>query len=73
MVHVGICPCEEGRGKPTTEFYIGDKPQIYCYGWTHNPDGDLGDAFECCKNCLDWAYGEQVQIDCSKAYKEVEE
>lgn len=54
MVHVKKCPCKEGRGKPTTEFYkIVDgkkKPQIYCYGWI-NPRYD--EPLECCKNCLD--------------------
>ena len=63
MVHVKKCPCEYGRGKPSTEFYIDGKPQIYCYGWTL---GDITDAPECCKNCLDWVYGEQPTIDFEK-------
>ena len=66
MVHVKKCPLyyKQGRGKPTTEFYkIVDgkkKPQIYCYGWI-NPRYD--EPLECCKNCLDWVYGEQLERD----------
>lgn len=67
MVHVKKCPCEYGRGKPSTEFYIDGKPQIYCYGWTLDSDGDIDAAPECCKNCLDWAHGEQPMIDLEKA------
>ena len=60
MVHVKKCPCKNGRGKPTTEFYKDDKPQIYCYGWI---DLYNDEPLECCKNCDDWVYGEQCQID----------
>lgn len=33
IAHVRKCPYEYGRGKPTKEFKIDGKPQIYCYGW----------------------------------------
>ena len=70
MVHVKKCPCEYGRGKPTTEFYkIVDgkrKPQIYCYGWK---DVRTDDALQCCLDCDDFVYGEQCEKDFDK-YKE---
>lgn len=62
MVHVRICPCVYGRGKPSIEFYKDGKPQIYCYGWGHDKD-DISTALDCCKECKDWAYGEQPTID----------
>lgn len=64
MVHVRKCPCEYGRGKPTTEFYkIIDgerKPQIYCNGWH---DARTDDALQCCLDCADFVYGEQCEKD----------
>ena len=64
MVHVKKCPYEKGRGNPTTEFYkIVDgkrKPQIYCLGWI---DSMTDEPLEVCKNCKDWAYGEQCEHD----------
>lgn len=46
MVNVKKCPCEHGRGKPTTEFYDNGKPQIYCMGWVNNYNDE---PLECCK------------------------
>lgn len=69
MIHT-ICKCECGRGKPTTEFYIDGKPQIYCYGWE---DGMTDEPLEICKNCPDWVYGEQCEIDFKKHLTEVSE
>lgn len=60
MVHVKRCPYKGGRGKPTTEFHIDGKPQIYCYGWI---DGMTNEPLEICKNCKDWVYGEQCEKD----------
>ena len=64
MVHVKKCPHKEGRGKPTTEFYKivdgKEKPQIYCLGWI---DLHYDEPLECCKNCADWAHGEQCEMD----------
>ena len=59
MVHVRKCPYGK-RGKPTTEFYIDGKPQIYCYGWI---DGMTDEALDICKSCKDWANGEQCDKD----------
>ena len=68
MVHVGICPCDLGRGKPSTEFCDKNgKPQIYCYGWGHDKD-DIDTAFDCCKECKDWVHGDQVEIDREKIW-----
>jgi hypothetical protein len=64
MVHVKKCPCKLGRGKPTTEFYKDGKPQKYCYGWM---DGMTDEPFEICKDCKDWVYGEQCEIDFEEA------
>lgn len=64
MVHVKKCPNPDGRGKPTTEFYIDGKPQIYCYGWQ---DAMTDEPLPECKVCQDWVYGEQCEIDFKKA------
>ena len=73
MVHVKKCPCEYGRGYPTTEFYkIVDgkkKPQIYCYGWK---DARTDDALQCCLDCDDFVYGEQCEKDYEKYKAESE-
>lgn len=66
MVHVKKCPLSIGRGKPSTEFYIDGKPQIYCYGWQ---DGMTDEPFSECKNCFDWVYGEQCEKDFENARK----
>lgn len=63
MVHVKKCPCEYGRAKPTTEFCINEKPQIYCMGWTLDEEGLPGNALDCCYQCKDWVYGEQFEKD----------
>lgn len=60
MVHVRKCPCEYGRGRPTTEFYKNDKPQIYCLGWT---DRMTDEPLEVCKNCKDFVHGKQIEYD----------
>lgn len=60
MVHVKKCPCKNGRGRPTTEFHINGKPQIYCYGWI---DRMTDEPLEVCRNCLDYVNGEQCEID----------
>lgn len=64
MVHVKKCPNPEGRGKPTTEFYIDGKPQIYCYGWF---DGMTDEPLQICKECPDWVDGEQCEKDFQEA------
>ena len=60
MVHVRKCPCEYGRGNPTTEFYRNGKPMIYCMGWI---DKMTDDPLPICKNCKDWYMGEQCEED----------
>lgn len=69
MVHVRKCSLGR-RGKSTTEFYKGDKPQIYCRGWVdlHN-DEPLPE----CKACADWVHGEQCEKDYEEWKKGVEE
>lgn len=68
MVHVRKCPCEYGRGKPTTEFYHNGKPQIYCYGWE---DKMTDEPLECCRNCKDFVSGEQFELDFEAHEKEM--
>ena len=63
MVHVRKCPCEYGRGNPTTEFYRNNKPMIYCMGWE---DKSTDEPLQTCKNCKDWYRGAQVEIDINK-------
>lgn len=63
MVHVKKCPFMK-RGKPSTEFYINDKPQIYCMGWI---DKMTDEPLSICKNCKDWNRGEQIEIDFRQA------
>ena len=58
MVHVRKCPCEYGRGRPTTEFYRNGKPMIYCMGWI---DKMTDDPLPICKNCKDWYMGMQCE------------
>ena len=60
MVHVRKCPCEYGRGRPTTEFYKNGKPQIYCHGWI---DQRNDEPMKICINCKDFAGGEQCEYD----------
>ena len=62
MVNVRNCPLGD-RGKPTTEFYVDGKPQIYCYGWI---DRMTDEPLKECQNCKDFVYGEQMQIDFAK-------
>lgn len=62
MVHVKKCPyCK--RGKASTEFYIGDKPQIYCYGWI-DPQND--EVIDVCKNCADHVSRAQEDLERSR-------
>lgn len=65
MVHTKRCPLGK-RGNPTTEFYIGEIPQIYCMGWI---DKRTAEAIKTCKNCLDWVHGEQCLKDFEAAKK----
>lgn len=58
---LGLTTNERGRGC-TTEFYIDDKPQIYCYG--RETDGG---TFRECVTCHNWALGEQCEKDFQKA------
>lgn len=65
MVHVKKCPLGRGRrSRPTTEFYINGKPQIYCMGWINMMTDD---PLENCKNCKDFVHGEQLEIDWEQA------
>lgn len=58
MVHT---KCSFGkRGKPSTEFYINGKPQIYCYGWIDQMNDEPLDE---CRICPDWVCGEQCEKD----------
>lgn len=66
MVHVKKCPCENGRGKPSTEFFDNGKPQIYCYGWFDNYNDE---PLECCKKCADWVNSEQCEKDFDEMLK----
>lgn len=59
MVHT-TCNREEGRGRPTTEFYKNGKPQIYCRGFY---DLMIDEPIEVCKNCPDFVDGEQCEND----------
>lgn len=49
MVHVKKCPLGK-RGRPSTEFYLNGKPQIYCYGWI---DKMTDEPIDECRKCLD--------------------
>lgn len=49
MVHVKKCPLGK-RGRPSTEFYIDGKPQIYCYGYVDAMNDELIPE---CENCAD--------------------
>lgn len=65
MVHVNKCPLvikhrTAQRGKPTTEFHIDGKPQIYCMGWM---DMYNDEPLPECKKCADFVYGEQIEKD----------
>ncbi len=59
MVHVRKCPLGK-RGRPTTEFHIDGKPQIYCYGWEDKMNDE---PLEECLNCADFVRGEQCELD----------
>ena len=60
MVHVKKCPCEYGRGKPTTEFHVNGRPMIYCMGWI---DMRTDEPLKICKVCSDWYMGKQIEKD----------
>ena len=68
MVHVKKCPCEYGRGRPTTEFYKDDKPQIYCMGWLDKMNDE---PLEICASCADFFQGEQCYQDFEHHRQEV--
>ena len=59
MVHVKRCPYGK-RGKPSTEFYKNDKPQIYCLGWV---DKKTDDPLLICRECDDWVHGNRCEQD----------
>lgn len=61
----------EAKRIPVTEFHDKNgKPWIYCYGY----EDRMGDEpLDECKNCLDWAYGEQMEKDFEKNKKELME
>lgn len=59
MVHTK-CKFELGRSRPTTEFYVNGKPQIYCVGWN---DLRTDETIDICKNCPDYVNGEQCAKD----------
>ncbi len=59
MVHTK-CSYEKGRGRPTTEFYLFGRPQIYCMGWI-DPMND--EPISVCKKCPDFVAGQQCAID----------
>lgn len=63
MVHVKKCPHGK-RGRPTTEFHINGKPQIYCMGWI---DLMYDEPLEVCKRCKDFVSGEQSEMDFEQA------
>lgn len=65
MVHVRKCPYGK-RSRPTTEFYIKGKPQIYCMGWI---DLMYDEPLDICKNCKDFVHGEQIEIDFKEALR----
>ena len=60
MIHVKKCPYKGGRGNPVTDFYVNEKPQIYCYGYVN---AETDEPIEMCKNCADFVYGKQHEID----------
>lgn len=59
MVHVKKCPYGK-RGRPSTEFYLDGKPQIYCFGWI---DLQTDDLVSKCKNCADHVSKAQADFD----------
>ena len=59
MVHVKKCPLGK-RGYPTTGFWKDGVPQIYCLGFVNN---STDEPLEECKQCKDFADGEQLEID----------
>lgn len=60
MVHVKRCPNPLGRGKPSTEFYKDENPQIYCYGWI---DMENEEPLDICKKCADYVDNAQHDLD----------
>ena len=58
MVHVKKCPYEK-RGKPSTEFYIDGKPQVYCMGLV---DKKTDESLKECKNCLDHVRNAEIDF-----------
>lgn len=67
-VHVRKCPYGN-RGKPTTEFEINGKPQIYCMGWVNSMNDE---ALPFCESCKDWYRGKQLEEDLKKAERKEE-
>lgn len=58
---------EEGiirRGEATIEWYDNNnKPQYYCRGYN---DSSTEEPLNTCKNCIDFVYGSQIEIDFKK-------
>ena len=60
MVHVKKCPLGRDKRRPSTEFYINGKPQIYCYGWI---DLRYDELFPECKECADQVDKAQADLE----------
>lgn len=50
------------RGKPSIEFFIGNKPQYYCYGYI---DAMTDEVLDTCRRCPDFV--DKAQRDSEKA------
>ena len=59
MVHTK-CRNPKGRGRPSTEFYVLGRPQIYCRGWI---DRMTDEPLSVCRRCPDFTGNEQLEQD----------
>lgn len=59
MVHVSRCPVGQ-RGRPSKEFTIDGKPQIYCHGYM---DAMIEEPLPECSACKDFIDGVQCRQD----------
>lgn len=48
------------RGKPTVEWYAGEEPQYYCYGYI---DKSTDEPLDECKQCPDFVELAQKDLD----------